>query len=611
MKRIFTLLLGLSLSSFALISCTPQEDGPKIYNVADYGLKANDSSINATEIVGKIIEEIRKADKPATIVFEKGQYHFSWAKAAERVYYISNHDQDNPKTVGIPLDEMEDLTVDGGGSEFLFTGRMIPISIVGCEDVIVKNFSVDFPQPQNGQATIIENDIKNKKITYQLEPWMDYEFDGDKLINKGEGWDNTLIGMIAFDGETGHVLYRTSDVWFATKDTEELGDRKVKVTWNNPKLTPGSKLALRSLRRPSPGVFISLSKNTVLEDVTVHYSEGMGLLAQMSEDITLQGFNVSLKEGSGRCFTSQADATHFSGCKGKIISKGGLYENMMDDAINVHGTYLKIEKRINDTTVEAAYKHKQAYGFFWGEAGDDVQFVTSNTMELTGGQNVVKSIKPVDKPTIEGAKVFQIEFEKPLDASVNEECGIENLTWTPEVLFADNTIRNNRARGTLFSTPKKTIVENNFFDHTSGTAILLCGDCNGWYETGACRDVVIRNNHFVNALTNMFQFTNGVISIYPEIPNLKEQKAYFHGGNKDAVLIENNTFEMFDKPIVYAKSIDGLTFRNNTIITNNDFEPFHEIKVPFYFERVINWSIEDNNKFDKGFDIKKDVIVKN
>lgn len=91
-------------------------------------------------------------------------------------------------------------------------------------------------------------------------------------------------------------------------------------------------------------------------------------------------------------------------------------------------------------------------------------------------------------------------------------------------LFADNVIRNNRARGTLFSTPLKTVVERNLFDHTSGTAILLCGDCNGWFETGACRNVLIRNNRFINALTNMFQFTEAVISIYPEIPDLEHQK---------------------------------------------------------------------------------------
>ena len=128
-------------------------------------------------------------------------------------------------------------------------------------------------------------------------------------------------------------------------------------------------------------------------------------------------------------------------------------------------------------------------------------------------------------------------------------------------------IRNNRARGSLFSTPKKTVVENNIFDHTSGTAILLCGDCNGWFETGACHDVLIRNNKFINALTNQFQFTNAVISIYPEIPDLKGQKKYFHGG----IVIEDNEFETFDMPILYAKSVDGLVFRNNVIRQNHDY----------------------------------------
>ena len=57
---------------------------------------------------------------------------------------------------------------------------------------------------------------------------------------------------------------------------------------------------------------------------------------------------------------------------------------------------------------------------------------------------------------------------------INEKSGfgIENLSWCPEVYFADNVIRNNRARGTLFSTPLKTVVERNLFDHTSGR--LFC-----------------------------------------------------------------------------------------------------------------------------------------
>lgn len=259
---------------------------------------------------------------------------------------------------------------------------------------------------------------------------------------------------------------------------------------------------------------------------------------------------------------------------------------MADDAINVHGTYLKMTQRVSDYALQGTYMHGQAYGFRWGEVGDEVQFITSKTMELISGKNKIKKIFPVDKPTENGAKVFQIEFENPLEKNISVEnsVAIENLTWTPSVYFLKNTIRNNRARGALFSTPKKVVCEGNFFDHTHGTAILLCGDANGWYETGACEDVLIRNNTFRNALTANYQFTNAIISIYPEIPNLKDQKKIFHSN----IRIENNQFETFDKPILYAKSVKNLTFIGNTIKKNTDFKPFHWNIYPFFFEKVEN-----------------------
>ena len=181
----------------------------------------------------------------------------------------------------------------------------------------------------------------------------------------------------------------------------------------------------------------------------------------------------------------------------------------------------------------------------------------------------------------------------------NLDIGIENLTWTPSVIFTGNTIRNNRARGALFSTPKPTLIANNLFDHTSGCAILLCGDANGWYETGSCRDVTIRDNKFVNALTSMYQFTTAVISIYPEIPQLKEQKKYFHSG----IRIENNEFETFDNPILYAKSVDGLTFKNNKIKTNKEYPAFHSNKKTILFERVVDAKVSDNKVNGKTVDL--------
>ena len=593
-----------------IISLTSCNDG--VYKLSDFGVYPNTGE-DMTAQIAKAIATIQEEQQgsPATLVFEKGDYDFYPQYAIEKEYYISNHDQDNPKKVAVVLENLSNLTIDGQGANLYMNGRMLPVAMLNCENCTIKNLSIDTRIPQITQATVIENDINEGTILYRLDSTAKYRIDPERrLITYGENWELQPIAGIAFEDNTGHIVYQTSDISVGTNEVEEVEPYLIKAPWKNEKLKNGTIIALRNYARPTPGIFMSCNKNTTIEDVTVHYAEGMGLLAQLCEDITLRGFSVAMREGSKRYFTTQADATHFSACKGKIISTEGLYEGMMDDAINVHGTYLRIVEVLSENEVVGKYMHPQAYGFYWGGKGDSVQFIKSSTMELVSG-NVIEDITPYDSDEIAGAKLFKITLKESVPADyANGDYGIENLEWTPEVLFADNTIRNNRARGTLFSTPKEVIVERNLFDHTSGTAILLCGDCNGWFETGACKRVVIRNNHFINSLTNMFQFTNAIISIYPEIPNLAAQKSYFHGDDGMGVIIEGNTFETFDRPIVYAKSLNGLKFNDNVIIENNDYEPFHWNNKRFLFEKVVNVEIQ-NNSFSDDFDEEKDIEYRN
>lgn len=590
------LLSVLSLS--LVLSCTTLS-AQKVYEISAFGLKAN-SSKNASPVLQKALAKIKaeyKEGEKVILRFPEGRYEFHEKGAAVREYYISNHDQTNPKKVGIALEDMKNLTLDGQGSEFVFHGRMLPVSLLRSENCLLKNFSIDFENPHIAQVKIVENDPQDG-IVFEPAPWVDYRIAKDSIFEAyGEGWTMRHSWGIAFDGDTKHLVYNTSDIGCPTKGASEVAPRRIHAPgWKDARLVPGTVVAMRGWGRPTPGIFLSHDVNTTIENVKVRYAEGMGLLAQLCENITLEKFGVCLKEDADpRYFTTQADATHFSGCKGKIVSCNGLYEGMMDDAINVHGTYLKVVKRVDDRTLVGRYMHGQSWGFEWGCPGDEVQFIRSNTMELVGKQNKIISIRPYDKEQTEGAREFLITFQEPVDQVINEQSGfgIENLTWTPEVLFSGNVIRNNRARGSLFSTPRKTIVENNLFDHTSGAAILLCGDCNGWFETGACRHVIIRKNRFVNALTNLFQFTNAVISIYPEIPDLKGQQQYFHGGPEGGIVIEDNEFETFDAPILYAKSVDGLVFRNNTIKLNTEYKPFHPNRNRFWLERVTNVTIAE------------------
>lgn len=594
MKRIIIhlCLAWLAVASFA---------ADKVIEMRSYGLLP-DTRENLSPLLQKALQDIKAQAKPEdriTLLFEAGRYDFHPAGAAAREYYISNHDQDNPKTVGFPLEDWQGLTLDGQGADFVFHGRMLPLSLLRSEGCTLKNFSIDFEIPHITQVQVLKNDEGG--ITFQPAPWVQCRINEKGFFESyGEGWADVPQWAIAFEEKTKRLVYQTSDLWCPMDGVSEVSPRVyLAPQWKDSRLLPGTVVALRTWYRPAPGIFLAENKDTRLQNVKVHYAEGMGLLAQLCENITLDEFGVCLRgDNDPRYFTTQADATHFSGCKGLIDSRNGLYEGMMDDAINVHGTYLKIKQRLDDHTVIAAYMHPQTYGFVWGMEGDEVQFVRSATMELTGSQNRVKEIRPHDKETVTGAKEYRIVFAEPLDTAITdrEGFGIENLNWCPEVCFADNVVRNNRARGALFSTPLRTVVERNLFDHTSGTAILLCGDCNGWFETGACRNVLIRNNRFVNALTNLFQFTEAVISIYPEIPDLEHQQKYFHGGEgMPGVVIEDNYFETFDRPLLFAKSIDGLVFRNNTVKQNTAYPAFHQNKVRFRLLRTRNVLIEKND----------------
>ncbi|WP_438871929.1 alpha-1,3-galactosidase-related protein [Paramuribaculum intestinale] len=572
-----------------------------IVDMTSYGLRP-DTRGNMSPRLTKALADISRRYKgkgAVTLKFAPGRYSFHPKGSHVKELYISNHDQTNPKQVAFWIEGIDSLRIDGNGADFIFHGTMLPVAVSGSTHVTLRDFHIDFENPHIAQATIVKSDSTG--IEFEVAPWVKAGHDKNGFFTTGEGWTERQRSGIAFEPETRRVVYRTADLYLPLDSVVPTGPRRYFAPrWRNRAMLPGMIVAMRSWARPTPGIFLADCTDIRISNVKVHYAQGMGLLAQMCRDITLEGFEVALRGDSDpRYFTTQADATHFSGCKGHISSTGGLYEGMMDDAINVHGTYLKVVGREGARTLRARYMHGQSYGFRWGEPGDTVQPIDAPVMEPYGNPLVIASIKPADTPDIAGAKEFDITFTTDIDTAITAaggQFGLENLTWSPSVTFADNTVRNNRARGSLFSTPRRVVAERNLFDHTSGTAILLCGDCMGWYETGACRDVTIRNNRFINALTSLYQFTEAVISIYPEIHRLQDQKGYFHGGKSyPGIVIEDNTFDTFDAPLLYAKSTDGLIFRRNTITHNADYAPFHHNRFAIKLQHCRSVEITDNS----------------
>jgi hypothetical protein len=186
---------------------------------------------------------------------------------------------------------------------------------------------------------------------------------------------------------------------------------------------------------------------------------------------------------------------------------------------------------------------------------------------------------------------FVLTFTDALPKELEVEDALENLTWAPDVNVKNSHFKSCRARGLLVSTPGKVVIENNIFE-SSGSAILIAGDANNWFESGAVKDVTISNNTFTDLCnTSPYQFCEGIISIYPEIPELTKNTPCFHRN----IRITGNQFNPFDYPVLFARSVDGITFSNNTLTRSHRFEAYHHRRFTFTFEGCKNIIINGNN----------------
>ena len=240
------------------------------------------------------------------------------------------------------------------------------------------------------------------------------------------------------------------------------------------------------------------------------------------------------QENSGRIISSFADCFHFSGCKGKIVIDGCSTSGSHDDPINVHGTHLKVIAIAKDKKVTVRFMHHQTYGFEAFFAKDSIAFVNPKTLKPIAYAKL-KSAKLINK------REMQLELDGALSDKVKVGDVIENSSWTPEVTIRNSRFERTNTRGMLLTTSRKVLVENNTFYRTGMHAILIADDASSWFESGAVRDVTIRNNTFQEC-------SGTVINIAPENHELVGGFYVHHN-----IKIENNIFNVFDSSIVSAR----------------------------------------------------------
>lgn len=590
--------LFLTYALFSIITiCTAQNKVKKI-NVKDHGITAGTKE-NLTSKVNKLIEGL--GSEPVEIIFPKGRYDFYPDANYYRTYYESNTYDAAVRKLAIFIKDKKNITINAQQSDFVYHEHIQPFTLDNAENITIKNVNIDWDVPLTSEAEVIESDENHivMKIDIMQSPYKIHEkgltFVGE---NANENW--ALSGgswLIEFD--KNHIIpANTGDNGCVKGDLKNVKYSEIKpgLVLMQGKFTKtpavGNFLILRHGTRDHAGMFLFHSKNTKLENINVYHTSGLGILSQYCENIEMRNVNMIPNPHKNRYLSGHDDGLHFMGCKGEIVIDNCDAQGLMDDPINIHGTYVPVIQKIDDYAVKCKFGQDMSHGLLWAVPNDKVGFIQKKEMG-TLAYGTVSSFESLD------VDHFIIRFKEKIPNDLDTGFVLENLSWTPNATIKNCFVGSNRARGYLISTPGKVIIENNIFE-TSGSAILIAGDANYWYESGAVKDITIKNNEFrYPCNSSYYQFCEAIISIYPEIPQPNAAQP-FHKNIK----IENNSFNPSDYPILYAVSVDGLSFKNNTIKRSFAFTPWYPEKYNFRIEACKNVEISGNK-------IGKEVLGKN
>ncbi len=239
-----------------------------------------------------------------------------------------------PYSRGLDLTLCRDITVSAYGAKLMIDGFMEPVCIKDAENVTIKGLVIDHVKkpfckcvvldvPCDGEAILRFDDrtLPEENMSHPRTICFDPKHDG--LVPLGFGWN-----------DCGKIRLSTTDY---------------RVHGGFGKGHVGVEMYLCNTFHFRPSILVSHSKNTLIEDVTIHSHPGMGIVGFKSHNITMS--RISVVPSPGYNVSTNTDATHFAACSGRIITENSRFLGHGDDAINVHNYFYYIVEKPCDNKV--------------------------------------------------------------------------------------------------------------------------------------------------------------------------------------------------------------------------------------------------------------------
>ena len=456
------------------------------------------SSENISETVANAVAQLKK-NGGGKLIFEKGEYHFKKSGTTRRFFGVTNNNSCD-RDIAFLIDNSENITIDGNGSLFVFHDLVSPFIVTESKNISIKNLAVDCAVCPIVSMNVADSDERGFKLVIDKNksPWYT---DGKSLVFKRSWGDfsgaEKVFDIHATDGfkvqymVTGecsepHDNLPVSHVCVDAKQCDDgvymkyRSDNRHMFAFEN-----GSAVTtILDGRRDLDVIVLDNSKNIKISGVTVQHGIGMGIIAQLCEDIEIENFCTAPQDNNIKS-TLTADALHFVNCSGYLNIHSCTITDVMDDVINVHGIYTVLDKFENGA-LYARLMHYEQYYFMPYKVGDTITFVNPDTLDVCGSFKVKSAV-------FDGSGGNRIRLEGELSEQAVPCAGmlIENPARMPNLHLHNNHFRT--FPHMRISGGGEMIIENNTLEN-AGAALVVLDLAKYWYESGRVNSLKFRRN---------------------------------------------------------------------------------------------------------------------
>lgn len=510
---------------------------------------------NATPRVTDAIRQLTATGEEALLRFEPGEYRF-YKEGAHVAPFFPSNNASGEKRVIFPLLGCKNLTVDGDGADFLFCDRVFPFILQNCENITLKNFTMDFSFPRHCQGTVTACDEEGFSLRME-EPFRNYEVrEGNILFHTGSDIISTADKKLFFQDLTDHsvrVAYlfagdcRDCDEGLAAPlmrtDASDTGDglhfRYRPDSFRNRYGVGDTVFIGNDENRENDMIFCEFSENLRFENIRMFRGAGMGIIAQICRNITVQKVQIAPRNPDD-LLSITADGIHAVNCSGQFTIRDCHIDRSIDDAINIHGAYFAVNNIPDAHTVQIGYRHPEQEGLIPCLAGDLLHVSDPDTLEERGQVRVREVRYTPDR------KDVRLIFDRDIGDLLRVGSLLENPDRMPDILLEGNTVV--ACPHILLSSSGKTVVRRNRLSLTYND--IAAHDALGyWYESGVIGEMILTDNDFENPAGKRILLDT----------HRHKTTARRHG----RLVIENNRFRAAQTDFLCAEALEELVVKGN------------------------------------------------